>query len=762
MYDIKQFKPTLYTLVLLGLIGFSMAAESMPLLLFSVAAVGLNAWLVMSGRFSPLPRWLANLATIGALLYVAEQIVTAHGPPLMFIGQFLVLLQIIKLFEQRANRDYAQLLVLSLLLMVAACINTASLLFGLLMILYLFVSLYCCLIFHLKVEADRARAAFAIPEEKISPATLRQDQRYLASSMRRLTFMVSTVSVTMAVVVFLFFPRGPGQGVLGQLQFRPASALTGFSDRVSFDQINQIKQNEEVVAHLTVWRNGEAVEGTQTLLLRGYTLDMYGVDANRSSKPQWTRARPRQPLEKEVGDDSPEGRPSFTVPLDPGPVIWRQKILLKPTGSRYLFALGGLLNVKSSRSVTLKYNWTDGSIQTEPVMLPLEYEVLSNNAPTRPDTLKMLSNQVLMYPSESDPTVLEQIRQYTLQPEVTEGLAAQHIFPIDASNEEIARRIEHHLRTNFQYTLDLTDSRKMFAGSDPVVAFLTKVKKGHCEYFASAMALMCQSLNIPARIVVGFKCDEYNTISGQYIIRQSHAHTWVEVLTAKGWMTFDPTSGREANTKRTAGMMGSIKHFVDFLEYKWAEKVVAYENRDRQQLIRELDNAMTNATYDASNWLLKLRRGGDWLAGLTGESSFWNTSFRILVAVIILMMIVIVMLIIVFVIQQRKLRQRAARIGLDGLPVDQQIRLARQLAFYDQLTQALHRQNIFRPVHLTPLEFSESLVFLPSGVFDSIRRLTHLFYRVRYGNATLPLERQRRLENLVERLTREMGGDRAL
>src|SRR3954470_9564738 len=263
MYDIKQFKPTLYCLVLLGLIGFSLAAESMPLLLFSVASIALNSWLMITGRFSPLPRWLANLLTILALVYVLQQIITAHGPPLMFIGQFLVLLQIIKLFEQRANRDYAQLLILSLLLMVAACINTASLLFGILMIFYLIVSLYCCLIFHLKVEADRAKAAFPIPQDRISPSTLRQDQRYLARSMRRLTFLVSTVSVTTAVVVFLFFPRGAGQGVLGQLQFRPPSALTGFSDRVSFDQINQIKQNEEVVAHLIVWRNSEAVEGTQ-------------------------------------------------------------------------------------------------------------------------------------------------------------------------------------------------------------------------------------------------------------------------------------------------------------------------------------------------------------------------------------------------------------------------------------------------------------------------------------------------------------------
>src|SRR3954470_15466215 len=365
MYDIKQFKPTLYTLILLGLIGFSLAAESMPLLLFSVAAVTLNAWLVVSGKFFPLPRWLANIATILALLYVAQQIMSAHGPPLMFIGQFLVLLQIIKLFEQRANRDYAQLLVLSLLLMVAACINTASLLFGLLMIVYLIVSLYCCLIFHLKVEADKAKAAFAIPEDKISPATLRQDQRYLASSMRRLTFLVSSVSVTMAVVVFLFFPRGAGQGVLGQLQFRPASALTGFSDRVSFDQINQIKQNEEVVAHLTVWRNNEPVEGTQTLLLRGYTLDIYGTGADATrSKPQWTRTRQRMPpMDRDVGDDSADGRPAYKSTLDPGEVVWKQRVLLKPTGSRYLFALPGILSLKSARPITVRAYPNDGSIQ---------------------------------------------------------------------------------------------------------------------------------------------------------------------------------------------------------------------------------------------------------------------------------------------------------------------------------------------------------------------------------------------------------------
>src|SRR5438094_3996062 len=182
MYDIRQFRPALYTLLILGMSGFALAAQSPGLWVLSVGAILLNGWLIKMGYFHPLPRLLANLITLLALLYIVYEVLSPGITPIMVIGQFLVILQLVKLFEQRANRDYAQLLVLSLLLVVAASINTASLLFGVLLILYLFVSLYCCLIFHLKVEADRAKAAFAIPEEKVSRATLRRAQRCQASS----------------------------------------------------------------------------------------------------------------------------------------------------------------------------------------------------------------------------------------------------------------------------------------------------------------------------------------------------------------------------------------------------------------------------------------------------------------------------------------------------------------------------------------------------------------------------------------------------
>lgn len=762
MYDIRQFKPTLYFLVLLGLTGFSMAAEVPALWMFSCSVLGINAWLIKTGRFIPLPRWLANGVTLLAVAYVFQQISVGGGPPLMFVGQFLVLLQLVKLFEQRANRDYAQVIVLSLLLMVAASINTASLLFGIVMIFYLMVSLYCCLIFHLKVEADRAKKALAIPEEKFSPATFRQDQRYLGRSMRRLTGLVAFVSVGLAVFVFLFFPRGAGQGVLGQLQFRPSTALTGFNDRVSFDQINKIKQNDEVAAHVSVWKNERPIEGTETLLLRGYTLDTYGPDPTRSTpKPQWTRSRSAGVQEREISDGS-----EFNTSLEPGQTLYKQKFLLKPSGTKFLFALAGPIRITVGKQITVRYSPADGSLQTDSVVLPLEYEVTSLNAPCGPDMLKKLERQTLMTLEtrnvQSDAKVLAQIRAFTLQPEITGDLAARRprLRPMYEGDEEIARKIEQYLKANFSYTLDLTDSRKMFEGSDPVVAFLTTVKKGHCEYFASAMTLMCQSIGISARMVVGFKCDEYNVISGQYIVRQSHAHTWVEILTPRGWVSFDPTSGREARVTRTGGVWRSIKHFIDYLEYSWAENVVAYESRDRAQLLSKMDARMTNALYNATDFFTSLQEYRKWIADKTGNTEFWNTSLSILTAVICLMVAVIAGLILWFMIQQRRLRRRAVRIGLEALPLEDQLRLARQLAFYDELTRILYHHGIYRPKHLTPLEFSESLVFLPAEAYETIRRLTNLLYRVRYGSAELNSSRQHRLEEVVARLGTHLAGTR--
>ncbi len=92
-------------------------------------------------------------------------------------------------------------------------------------------------------------------------------------------------------------------------------------------------------------------------------------------------------------------------------------------------------------------------------------------------------------------------------------------------------------------------------------------------------------------------------------------------------------------------------------------------------------------------------------------------------------------------IRRWQLRRRAARIGLDALPPAEQLRLARQLGFYDDLLRILERRQIERPAHLTPLEFAKSLLHLPAGAYRSVRRLTEVFYRVRYGQQAAACDR---------------------
>src|SRR5687768_10584983 len=166
MYDIKQFKPALYFVLVLGMTGFALAVESPGMWVLSVGVIALHAWLVKTGRFRPLPRILANAVTVVALLFTFQVLRNREGAgstPIIVIGEFLVFLQLVKLFELRANRDYAQLLILSLLLMVAGAISTPKLLFAAMLAVYLFSSLYVCLLFHLKVENDHALSAQSLP-----------------------------------------------------------------------------------------------------------------------------------------------------------------------------------------------------------------------------------------------------------------------------------------------------------------------------------------------------------------------------------------------------------------------------------------------------------------------------------------------------------------------------------------------------------------------------------------------------------------------
>ena len=134
------------------------------------------------------------------------------------------------------------------------------------------------------------------------------------------------------------------------------------------------------------------------------------------------------------------------------------------------------------------------------------------------------------------------------------------------------------------------------------------------------------------------------------------------------------------------------------------------------------------------------------------NSTFWLVSSRVLSGVIVIMVLVIAAAIVWYLVEQSRIRRRAAKIGLNSLPMQQQMRLARQLGFYAELTQMLEKLGIQRPRQMTPREFSRSLTFLPSDAFGTIDRLTRIFYRVRFGQSRVQPAQQKRLGAVVAKL----------
>jgi transglutaminase-like putative cysteine protease len=584
--------------------------------------------------------------------------------------------------------------------------------------------------------------------------------------MRRLTGLVACYALVSAVLVFLLFPRNTGAGIFGQFQWRPKDTLTGFSEEVSFQQVVKIAQNDDIVGTVKIWKDDKIQPYTQPIFLRGTTHDYYnGAGDQYHTAYQWTHGPDnnsnnpyRSGFGEDMTDDSGSGiwRPSQTVNDPPRgrttDAHYRQEIQLNPTGTTVVFSLAGPVafrpeDIGNSRRLPPRYSSWDQTVRLSDVVTqPIRYEM---------DATGQLGDES---PPEHERSQIDPlITQFAHRPEVTGGLAQQRdaevaartdggLFYTSPLDEQIAENIEGYLRKNYKYTLDLTTTDRL-KGQDPMVGFLYDFKKGHCEYFAGAMTLLCQSLGMDARLVVGFKCDDYNQYGNFYTIRQSQAHAWVEVRTTTGWKTFDPTSGT-SDAATYASAWTQTKRFFDFLEYSWQTSVINYNSDNRENLIQSAESTLNQTAAHGSQSINSFK---DRLDSITNAMA--TRVVGPLIAVLSLGILVAVMW---FMLERWKLHRSAARIGIVDLPPSAQAKLMRQLGFYDDLLRLLEKHRIQRPPHLTQLEFCDSLSFLPTEAYDNIHRITRLFYRIRYGQAELEPAQQKRLSNVIERLARQM------
>ncbi|MBI5035241.1 MAG: transglutaminase domain-containing protein [Chloroflexi bacterium] len=105
-----------------------------------------------------------------------------------------------------------------------------------------------------------------------------------------------------------------------------------------------------------------------------------------------------------------------------------------------------------------------------------------------------------------------------------------------------ARVIENYLR-QFPYTTSLPAPPP---NHDIVDYFLFDLKRGYCDYYASAMVVLARAAGLPARLVVGYGTGIFDSSTARYRVTEADAHSWVEVYFPNyGWIEFEPTGGVE-------------------------------------------------------------------------------------------------------------------------------------------------------------------------------------------------------------------------
>ena len=278
-------------------------------------------------------------------------------------------------------------------------------------------------------------------------------------------------------------------------------------------------------------------------------------------------------------------------------------------------------------------------------------------------------------------------------------------------------------------------------GPDPLSDFLFNVREGHCEYFATAMAVMLRTLRIPARVVNGFQPGEYNPAADAYVVRQADAHSWVEVYFAEAdaWVTFDPTpaDGRPASTSGQ-GIVGALRRYADAMELFWIQHVVAYDRQGQRALARTISsqiNSYSHAAWDSADGLGRLfanlfgGKGG----GLPGALGYVASPLALAPASLLLAGVGLLWL------------RRRGRFGR-GPPRGGGEAARAVVEFYERMTALLSSRGLTRRADQTPLEFAEAV-----GT-PEVRAVTSAYHRVRYGAQDLTRAEAEEVERHLRRM----------
>jgi len=754
---LPAFNRLIYAQVILGIIAYAVAEQSAAMVLAAGAIATLSWYTVEGPDGRPLPRWFINLGVITVTMWMFYSQVARLMPLIHGLGQFILAMQLFKLYERKGNRDYAQLIVLSLMQMICASIISAEILFGVMLMGYLVLTLLTLLQFQLKVGHDDVAAAI----EQQTPPGAEATEPTIAFSpgLRRQFGLLATACglgcLLLSVVFFVAMPRGHGEGIMGRWDMPRPAKVTGFDNQVQLSGGTRISTSRVPVMNVRLTRDGADIGSRdRSFLLRGTALDEYDPGSR-----VWTRGSAVTRSDRMLSLENVDAVPLVGA-LPRGQVI-DLDITLRTSTKGILFSAYRPLRFETDSLQAIRFNPHDQVLSTPPrsTQTP-QYRVRCLAKPSEDLRRYYLqSPSPLIFPGGFSPgfsmnwrlyargAVVEDPRLQALARSILQagGLSRDPLIESDPNDRLIADAIQRHLEERCAYTLDLPDVPD---GVDPISGFLFQTRRGHCEYFASAMCAMLRSIGVRARVVTGFRVSEYNSVGGYYVVRQKSAHAWVEAWTDEsGWLTFDPSPQEVVEELHDSGrgVLAAIRDLYEYLEFKWVDNIITYDRTQRSGVMEALDSRLDTfnrfghgVSQRVTDFLRRIH--ARWFAKPLGQA----------LGVGVLALIAVAMFLGVRGILRR--RRRVRRLKLESAERREQHRLAVSLEFYLQMQAMLERAGYTKPAWQTPANFAQTLVHDDQERFAAVPPLTRMFYEIRFGGRPLDAERGQEIDRYLQQL----------
>ena len=663
--------------------------------------------------------WVWTVASVFALAYsVLTAIVTGD-----FLGvgaQFLTWLIIAKAFNRRAARDWQQMYLLAFLMLVAGSVINPDLTYGLCFLGFVITSTWALTLFHLRREMEDnllVKHAADRASERVEVRRILDSRRIVGGRFLLGTGLLSFGVFLAAAAIFLALPR---VGIGFFLKSRGGLTLTGFSDGVKLGGHGVLKSDPTVVMRVEI----AAQYGSRSapeIHWRGVAFDYYeGGQWRRTKNAPLTRSQPTstQTVDRRYLNWDQQREPGWEAIDANLPRLVKQDIWLDPLDSDVLFGAGKprlveYPHVARRRSPIAEYNdeirLAHGST--------IHYTVYSELAPPPIDRLRTATGELPrgyeVY-LQLDTAITSRTRALAL--EITRGKTT-------AYDKAIA--IQDWLKTNTSYTLVLEDPK----GQEPVDFFLFDRKKGHCEYYASAFAILARINGIPVRQVNGFLGGEWNEYQGYVAVRAGDAHSWDEVyFPGAGWVTFDPTpaGGGTSLGRGGSGWRARLGRMLDTLRFQWSKWVIEYDLASQLELFRAIGRGIKSVATTVKAGVVHVK---------DAIVEYWFISLGLGFGIAYVLV------------------RRVRRTSNDFVTARAAPRRARSTVaeVYLATAKQLARAGFARDSAITPRELADRMVERDAPGAAEVRELVELYYAAEWGSQRDPVaeDRARKLAHAI-------------